>query len=179
MQRLEFYYSSSVKTYLKNKFSYLNHYQIPFLKKIVINRGFDDSCQTSKVLDTLLEELNLITCQFPNLTVSSFSIASFKVREGMPVGMRVTLRGPKMYAFLDRLINLTLPRIRDFQGLNPKSFDGCGNYNLGLKEQLMFPEIELDKVVKVKGFNISIITSTSNNFEAFELLKEMGMPFRV
>ena len=113
-------------------------------------RGFDDSCQNSKVLDVLLNEINLVSCQSASLTYSTRSIASFKVKEGMPVGMRVTLRGDKMYAFLDRLINLALPRIRDFQGLNPNSFDGKGNYNLGLKEQLMFPEIEFDKVLSYR-----------------------------
>lgn len=150
MQRLEAFYFQHVVPTLKSDFHFSNIYKVPRLNKIVINRGFDDSCQNSKVLEVLLNEINLITCQNPSLTISSRSIASFKVKEGMPVGMFVTLRGKKMYSFLDRLINLALPRIRDFQGLNPNSFDRYGNYNLGLREQLMFPEIEFDKVLRFR-----------------------------
>lgn len=150
MQRLENFYINQVVPFLKKNYSFENLHQIPKVRKVVINRGFDDSCQNSKVLDVLLNEINLVSCQSASLTYSTRSIASFKVKEGMPVGMRVTLRGDKMYAFLDRLINLALPRIRDFQGLNPNSFDGKGNYNLGLKEQLMFPEIEFDKVLSYR-----------------------------
>lgn len=133
--------------FFKSNYEFENIYQIPRLEKIVINRGFDDSCQNSKILEMLLTEINIVACQSPCLALSTYSIANFKVKKGLPVGMFVTLRGKKMYSFLDRLINLALPRIRDFQGLNPSAFDGRGNYNLGLKEQLMFPEIEFDKVL--------------------------------
>lgn len=146
MQRLEALYVQHVIPFFIEKYNFNNIYQIPKLEKIVINRGFDDSCQNSKTLDILLNEVNVIACQSPSLALSTRSIASFKLKKGVPVGMFVTLRGKKMYAFLDRLINLALPRIRDFQGLSPSSFDGKGNYNLGLKEQLVFPEIEFDKV---------------------------------
>ena len=146
MQRLEAVYYEHVIPFFKNNYNFQNIYQIPRLEKIVINRGFDDSSQNSKSLDIFLNELNVISCQYPSLALSTRSIANFKLRRGVPVGMFVTLRGKRMYSFLDRLINLVLPRIRDFQGLSPKSFDGRGNYNLGLREQLMFPEIEFDKV---------------------------------
>jgi large subunit ribosomal protein L5 len=154
-------------------------YEIPKLRKIVINRGFDDSCQSSKILDILIDELGCISCQYPKKTYARKSVATFKVKEGMAVGMFVTLRGKRMYAFLDRLINLSLPRIKDFQGLDPSSFDHFGNYNLGLKDQFIFPEIDFDKVSKVKGFNISIITNCKKDLDAYILLKQLGMPFKV
>jgi large subunit ribosomal protein L5 len=147
MQRLEAFYCKHVIPFFKQNYAFDNIYEVPRLKKIVVNRGFDDSCQNSKILEILLGELNLISCQCPSLSISNCSIANFKLKKGVPIGMFVTLRGKKMYAFLDRLINLALPRIRDFQGLNPLSFDSRGNYNLGLKEQLMFPEVEFDKVL--------------------------------
>ena len=147
MQRLEAVYNEHVIPFFKDTYNFNNLYEIPKLEKIVVNRGFDDSSQNSKSLDILLNELNIISCQSPFVSLSSRSIANFKLRKGVPVGMFVTLRGKRMYSFLDRLINLVLPRIRDFQGLNPNSFDGKGNYNLGLREQLMFPEIEFDKVL--------------------------------
>jgi large subunit ribosomal protein L5 len=146
MQRLEALYVRQVIPFFIEKYNFRNIYEIPKLEKIVINRGFDESCQNSKTLEILLNELNVISCQSPSLALSTTSIANFKLKKGVPVGMFVTLRGKRMYSFLDRLINLVLPRIRDFQGLNPSSFDGKGNYNLGLKEQLVFPEVDFDKV---------------------------------
>jgi len=177
MQRLKSFYLKEVSVKLKNKFSYKNINEIPKVQKIIINRGFNESCQNSKILDVLLNELSIISGQKAVLSVAKKAIASFKVKEGMPVGMFLTLRGDKMYSFLDRLINLSLPRIRDFQGLSPKSFDGLGNYNLGLSEQIMFPEVEFDKVVKVQGMDICIVTSAKTDAEALYLLKELGMPF--
>lgn len=178
MQRLETFYFTHVVTLFKSKYNLDNIYMIPRLEKIVINRGFDESCQNKKVLDVLLNEINLISSQSASLRNCGVSIANFKVKKKMPVGMTVTLRGTKMYSFLDRLINLSLPRVRDFQGLNPLAFDGRGNYNLGLKEVLMFPEVDFDKVVKVKGVNISIVFKNSTDIYSYVLLKELGMPFR-
>lgn len=177
MQRLRYFYLKNVVPKLKQEFHYVNVNQIPKITKIVINRGFDESCQNSKVLDVLLLELNVISGQRAVVTNAKKAIASFKVKEKMPVGMFLTLRGEKMYSFLDRLINLALPRIRDFQGIKFKSFDGCGNYSIGLSEQLMFPEIDFDKVNKVQGMDITIVTTCKNNQEAYILLKELGMPF--
>lgn len=177
MQRLKSIYINDVIPRLQEKFGYQNVNQIPKLKKIVINRGFDESCQNNKILDTLTAEINTISGQRTVISNSKKAIASFKVKEGMPVGMFLTLRGDKMYSFLDRLINLSLPRIRDFQGLSAKSFDGKGNYSFGLTEQMMFPEIDFDKVIKIKGMDICIVTSSKNDKEAYFLLKELGMPF--
>lgn len=177
MQRLKSFYLKNVVPTLQNKFNYKNVNQIPKVEKIIINRGFDESCQNSKVLDVLVNELNNISGQAPVVNKARKAIASFKVKENMPVGMSLTLRGDKMYSFLDRLINLALPRIRDFQGISSKSFDGHGNYSLGLSEQLMFPEIDFDKVVKVQGMDICIVTSSKTDKEAYFLLKELGLPF--
>lgn len=177
MQRLKSYYLKNVVPSLQNKFNYKNVNQIPRIEKIVINRGFDESCQSSKILDVLVNELNNISGQYPIINNAKKAIASFKVKENMPVGMSLTLRGDKMYSFLDRLINLALPRIRDFQGISNKSFDGHGNYSLGLSEQLMFPEIDFDKVIKVQGMDICIVTSSKSDKEAYFLLKELGLPF--
>lgn len=178
MQRLKSIYLKEVVPNLIQKFGYKNFYQIPKLKKIVLNRGFDESCQSNKILDALLSELSLIAGQHVVVTRAKKSIANFKLRENMPVGMSVTLRGDRMYSFLDRLINLSLPRIRDFQGLNNTSFDKKGNYSLGLSEQLMFPEVDFDKVSKLQGMDIVIVTSASSNEEARFLLKELGIPFK-
>jgi large subunit ribosomal protein L5 len=158
MHRLEAFYRENVIREIRKKygFYYTHPYRLPKLKKIVINRGFDESCQNSKILDVLLNELALISGQKPVISRAKKAIASFRVKENMPVGMFVTLRGYKMYGFLDRLINLSLPRIRDFQGINKKSFDGLGNCNFGLIEQSMFPEIDFDKLIKIQGMNISI-----------------------
>lgn len=177
MQRLKSFYRKEVVSNLQSEFNYSNVNQIPKIKKIVINRGFDESCQNSKILDILLTELSMISGQRAVVTLAKKAIASFKVKEKMPVGMFLTLRGEKMYSFLDRLINLALPRIRDFQGISIKSFDGCGNYNLGLSEQLMFPEVDFDKIIKIQGMDISIVTTARTDKEAYFLLKSLGMPF--
>lgn len=179
MQRLKFLYSTKIAPLLLKHFSYSNIHQVPKLKKIVVNRGFDESCQTAKILDLLLSEFTLITGQKTCIRRSRKAIANFKVRQNMPVGMIVTLRDQRMYSFLDRLINLALPRIRDFQGLNLKSFDGSGNYSLGLSEQLMFPEIEFDKISRIQGMDITIVTTAKNDNELYFLLKELGMPFKI
>jgi large subunit ribosomal protein L5 len=178
MQRLKNFYLLEVIPKLKNEFNYKNYYEIPRVKKIIINRGFDESCQNQKLLNILLNELTIISGQKAIITSSKQAIASFKIKENMPVGMFLTLRGDKMYGFLDRLINLSLPRIRDFQGLNLKSFDSHGNFNLGLNDQLLFPEIEFDKVINIQGMDISIVTTAKTDKEALFLLKQMGMPFK-
>ena len=178
MQRLKSFYIKNVKSALLKEFQYDNVNKIPKIEKIIINRGFDETCQNTKILEVLTNELSNISGQQPVITRAKKAIASFKVKENMPVGMFMTLRGEKMYSFLDRLINLSLPRIRDFQGINRKSFDGKGNYSLGLSEQLMFPEIEFDKVVKVKGMDISIVTNCKTDKEGYILLKLLGMPFK-
>lgn len=177
MQRLKSFYLKDVVPKLQEQFSYINVNEIPKISKIVINRGFDESCQNSKVLDILSSELNSISGQRAVISNAKKAIASFKVKENMPVGMFLTLRGDKMYSFLDRLINLALPRIRDFQGISSKSFDGCGNYSIGVNEQLMFPEIDFDKVNKIQGMDITIVTTCKSDKEAYILLKELGMPF--
>ena len=177
MQRLNSYYNKEVVPKIILKFGYKNVNQVPKIIKIVINRGFDESCQNSKILENLSNELSLITGQKSVIVSSKKAIAGFKVKENMPVSMFLTLRGTKMFSFLDRLINLALPRIRDFQGLNANAFDGFGNYNIGLSDQLMFPELDFDKIVKVKGMDITIVTSTSSDKEAYFLLSELGFPF--
>ena len=177
MQRLKEVYLKTVVPKLFEKFNYKNIHEVPKLNKIVVNRGFGELYQNSKLLDNSLQELTNITGQKPIITRSKKAIASFKVREGMPVGMSVTLRGDIMYGFFDRLVNLALPRIRDFQGVNHKSFDGFGNYSLGLKEQLMFPEIFFDQVDKLQGMDIVVVVKCKSNEESFYLLKELGMPF--
>lgn len=177
MQRLKSYYLKSVVPNLQEHFGYKNLNSVPVITKIVINRGFDESCQNTKVLEVLLNELNIISGQRAVITRAKKAIASFKVKENMSVGMFVTLRGEKMYSFLDRLINLSLPRIRDFQGLSRKSFDGKGNFSLGLTEQLMFPEVDFDKVFKLQGMDITIVTNCNNDDEAYLLLNQLGMPF--
>jgi len=178
MQRLKSFYLTEVVPALLETFSYKNVNQIPRIEKVIINRGFDESCENSKILDVLVNEMNVISGQRVVIARAKKAIASFKVKEGMPVGMFLTLRGEKMYSFLDRLINLALPRIRDFQGLNiNKGFDGKGNYTLGLSDQLMFPEIDFDKILKVQGMDITIVTSSKTDKEARFLLKRLGMPF--
>lgn len=178
MQRLKSFYLKEVTPILKKTYGYTNFYQIPKLKKIIVNRGFDESCQNSKILDLLVNELSLITGQHVIITRSKNSIANFKIRENMPVGMTVTLRGEKMYSFFDRLVNLSLPRIKDFSGVKNQSFDGNGNYSLSLPDQLMFPEVNYDQIVKIEGMDIVIVTSALNDNEAFFLLKQLGMPFK-
>ncbi len=179
VQRLKKLYSQAIIPKLAEQFNYKNTLQVPRIEKIVINRGLGDASQNTKLLDSSLNELTLIAGQKGIVTRSKKAIAGFKLRQKMPVGISITLRGEKMYGFLDRLINLALPRIRDFQGINPKSFDGHGNYSLGLEEQLMFPEIDYDKIDQIRGMDISLITSSKNDQEGLALLKQFGMPFQV
>jgi large subunit ribosomal protein L5 len=178
VQRLQQFYEKKIVPELTEQFHYTNKHQVPVLRKIVINRGLGDASQNAKILESCSTELSMITGQQGIMTRAKKAIAGFKLRQKMPVGVVVTLRGERMYAFLDRLINLALPRIRDFQGINPKSFDGHGNYSLGLDEQLMFPEIDYDKIDQVRGMDISIITSAPTDQEAQALLKSFGMPFK-
>ena len=171
-------YVEDVVPALKEKYNYQNVHQIPKLEKVVINMGVGEAVQNAKILDGAVEELTKIAGQKPVVTRAKKSIATYKLRAGMPIGCMVTLRGEKMYDFLTKLINVTLPRIRDFRGVSAKSFDGRGNYSLGIKEQLLFPEIKYDDVSVVKGMNISIITTANTDDEARELLAQLGMPFK-
>jgi len=161
-----------------DQFKYTNIHQVPKLVKVTVNRGLGEASQNAKALDSSINEIGIITGQKPVVTRAKKAIAGFKIRKGVPVGVMVTLRGDRMYDFLDRLINLALPRIRDFRGISPKSFDGRGNYSLGLREQLIFPEIEYDRIDQIRGMDISIITTANTDEEGRALLKEMGMPFR-
>lgn len=163
---------------LMKRFNYRSPMQVPRVEKVVINMGVGEAVQNPKVLDGAIEDLTLISGQKPVVTRAKKSIAGFKVREGMPIGCKVTLRGDRMYHFLEKLINIALPRVRDFRGISPKSFDGRGNYSLGLKEQLIFPEIDYDKVDRVRGMDVIIVTTAKTDEEARELLKALGMPFR-
>nr|YP_009367816.1 ribosomal protein L5 [Neodangemannia microcystis]ARK14780.1 ribosomal protein L5 [Neodangemannia microcystis] len=176
VQRIKEVYINTIVPKLMTEFNYKNRHEVPEVKKIVINRGLGEASQNSKILDASLQELSIIAGQRGVITRSKKSIAGFKLREKTPVGIVVTLRGERLYSFLDRLINLALPRIRDFQGVSSKSFDGFGNYSLGLEEQLMFPEIDYDKIDQVRGMDISIVTSAKTNAEGFALLKSFGMP---
>jgi len=178
MSQLKTYYDETVVPKLKEKFNYTNPMQIPKIQKIVINMGLGEAIHNIKIIDSAVEELKLISGQQPVVTRAKKSIASFKLREGMPIGCMVTLRKKRMYDFLDKLVNVALPRVRDFRGISGKAFDGAGNYSLGVKEQLIFPEIEYDKIDKIKGLNVSIVTTAKNNEEGKELLKLMGMPFK-
>ena len=177
MSRLSEEYKNTIKNKMMEKFHYLNMYQIPKISKIVLNMGVGEAKEDAKILDKAQEELALISGQRAVKTRAKKAIANFKIREGMPLGVSVTLRNKIMYEFLDRLINIAIPRIRDFRGLNPKSFDGNGNYTLGIKEQIIFPEINYDKIEKVRGLDITICTTSSKNAEALELLKNFNMPF--
>lgn len=178
MNRLQEKYQTSVRTELQNKFAYKSSMQIPRIEKIVINMGVGDAVANSKVLDDAVEELTIISGQKPVITKAKKSIANFKLREGMPIGCKVTLRGERMYQFLDKLVSIALPRVRDFHGVNPNAFDGRGNYTLGVKEQLIFPEINFDQVKKVRGMDIVIVTTAPTDEEGRTLLALMGMPFR-
>ena len=178
MNRLQEKYLTSVRAELAEKFAYKSTMQIPKIEKIVINMGCGDAVANAKVLDDAVEELTIITGQKPIITKAKKSIANFKLREGMPIGCKVTLRGERMYQFLDKLINIALPRVRDFHGINGNAFDGRGNYTLGVKEQLIFPEINFDKVKKVRGMDIVIVTTANTDEEGRTLLALMGMPFR-
>ena len=177
MARLKDYYEKEVAGALKEKFGYKNVMQIPKLDKIVVNIGAGDSKDNSKLLDAAVNELAIITGQKPIITTAKKSVSNFKVREGMKMGCKVTLRGNMMYEFLDRLFNIALPRVRDFRGINPNSFDGRGNYSMGIKEQLIFPEIEYDKIEKLRGMDIIMVTTAETDEEAKELLALMGAPF--
>lgn len=178
MATLKERYEKEIVPKLKEQFSYTNIHQVPKLVKVTINRGLGEASQNAKALESSLSEIAVITGQKPVVTRSKKAIAGFKIREGMPVGMTVTLRRERMYAFVDRLLNLALPRIRDFRGVNPKSFDGRGNYTLGVREQLIFPEVSYDKIDQIRGMDISIVTTAMTDEEGRALLKEMGMPFR-
>jgi large subunit ribosomal protein L5 len=175
--RLKETYTKEIAPAMAKKFGYKNVMQIPKLDKIVINMGVGEAKENSKVLESAVKDLETITGQKAILTRAKKSIANFKIREGMPIGCKVTLRGEKMYEFADRLINLSLPRVRDFRGVNPNAFDGRGNYSLGIKEQLIFPEIEYDKIDKVRGMDIIFVTTANTDEEARELLTLFGMPF--
>jgi len=177
-QRLKKQYVETIVPALMTKFQYKNSHQVPKIEKIVINRGIGSASQNQKMVDSALKELGMIAGQKGIITRSKKAIASFKLREQMPVGVSVTLRGNRMYGFLDRLIHLALPRVRDFQGINPRSFDKKGNYSLGLEEQLMFPEIEYDKIDQVRGMDISIVTTATKQEEGLTLLQEFGLPFK-
>jgi large subunit ribosomal protein L5 len=178
MSQLKTYYDETVVPKLKETFSYTNPMQIPKIEKIVLNMGLGEAIHNIKIIESAVEELKLISGQQPVVTRAKKSIAAFKLREGMPIGCMVTLRKNRMYDFLNKLINSALPRVRDFRGISGKAFDGAGNYSLGVKEQLIFPEIDYDKIDKIKGLNISIVTTAKSNEEGKELLKLMGMPFR-
>jgi len=176
--RLKAQYQTAVIPALVKEFGYQNVMAVPKLEKISINMGVGEATQTPKMMDGVANELSNIAGQRAVVTKAKKSVAAFKVREGMPIGCMVTLRGDRMYEFLDRLISISLPRVRDFRGISPKSFDGRGNYTLGLKDQLIFPEIDFNKVEKTKGMNISFTTTATTDAEALSLLKHLGMPFR-
>ncbi|MFZ1451501.1 MAG: 50S ribosomal protein L5 [Ferruginibacter sp.] len=176
--RLADKYKSEVVPALMKKFSYKTVMQAPRLTKICLNRGVNGAVTDKKLIDIAIDELTNITGQKAVATMSKKDISNFKLRKDMPIGARVTLRGVKMYEFLDRLVSVSLPRVRDFKGINDKSFDGRGNYTLGVTEQIIFPEIDIDKVNKITGLDITFVTTANTNEEAFELLKEMGMPFK-
>lgn len=178
MQQLKQKYNEQVRQQLMQQFGYSSIMAVPRIEKIVVNEGVGSSKEDSKAIDKAAKELGLITLQKPIITKAKKSISNFKLRQGMPVGLKVTLRGERMWVFLEKLINIGLPRIRDFRGINPNAFDGRGNYNLGIKEQLIFPEITYDMVDKVRGMDITIVTSAKTDEEARALLQAMGLPFR-
>lgn len=176
--RLKTQYDKEIKKKMMDKFKYQNVHQIPKLEKIIVNCITRDAVANAKIVDTVVEDLGAVTGQKPVVARAKKSIASFKLRQGQAIGAFVTLRGDNMYEFLDRLINFSLPRVKDFRGLSPKGFDGKGNYTMGLKEQIIFPEINFDKIDKVRGMGISFVTTATNNEEGRELMKQFGMPFR-
>ena len=178
MNRLKEKYNKEIITSLREKYNYKNVMEVPKLEKIVVNIGCGDATSNAKLLEAAMADLEIITGQKPVATKAKKSIAGFKLREGQAIGCKVTLRGEKMYNFLDKLISITLPRVRDFRGISNKAFDGRGNYTLGLTEQLIFPEIEYDNVVKVRGMDIVFVTSAKTDAEALDLLKGFGMPFK-
>jgi large subunit ribosomal protein L5 len=176
--RMKEYYQKAVVPALMDRFKYKNLMQVPGLEKIVINMGLGEAIQNPKILDSTQQEMAVIAGQWPVLRKARKSIASFKLREGMTIGCKVTLRRDRMYHFLDKLINVALPRVRDFRGVSPKGFDGRGNFSMGIKEQIIFPEINYDKIEKIRGMNITVVTSAKTDEEARELLGQLGMPFR-
>jgi large subunit ribosomal protein L5 len=178
MARLKALYESEIKKKMQEKFKFENVHQIPKLEKIIVNSVTREAVSNGKIVDTIVADLAAVTGQKPVVSRAKKSIASFKLRQGQALGAFVTLRGDQMYEFLDRLINLSLPRVKDFRGLSPKGFDGKGNYTMGLKEQIIFPEIDYDKIDKVRGMGISFVTTAANNEEGRELLAQFGMPFR-
>ena len=178
MARLFEQYKQEITPKMIEKFSYKSVMQIPKLEKVIINVGVGEAIQNPKALDGAVNDLTIITGQKPVITKAKKSIAGFKLREGMPIGCKVTLRGERMYDFVSRLVNIVLPRVRDFRGVSPQAFDGRGNYSLGIKEQTIFPEIDYDKIDKIRGLEVIIVTSAKTDEEARELLKSMGMPFR-
>lgn len=178
MARLKALYETEVRKALNEKFKYPNVHQIPKLEKIIVNCVTRDAVSNGKIVDSIVADLGAITGQKPVVARAKKSIASFKLRQDQALGAFVTLRGEQMYEFLDRLINLSLPRVKDFRGLSPKGFDGKGNYTMGLKEQIIFPEIDYDKIDKIRGMGISFVTTATNNEEGREMLKQFGMPFR-
>ena len=177
MSRLKEMYESEIKDAMVKKFGYKNVMEIPKLDKIVVNMGVGEAKENAKILEAAVKDMEAITGQKVVTTKAKNAVANFKIREGMPIGCKVTLRGEKMYEFADRLINLALPRVRDFRGVNPNAFDGCGNYALGIKEQIIFPEIEYDKVDKVRGMDVIFVTTAKTDEEARELLTLFNMPF--
>ena len=178
MARLQDRYKEEIVPVLKEKFGYRNVMQVPKLSKVVVNMGLGDAIENVKVLETAAAEIAIITGQKPVITKARKSIANFKLREGVPIGVMVTLRRDQMYHFLDKLIGIALPRVRDFKGVSPRGFDGRGNYTLGIREQIMFPEVNYDKIDKIRGMNITIVTTARTDEEGLELLRLMGMPFR-
>jgi large subunit ribosomal protein L5 len=178
MARLLDQYKAEIVPRLKEKFGYRNVMQVPRLSKVVVNMGLGDAIENAKVIETAAAEIGIITGQKPVVTKARKSIANFKLREGVPIGVMVTLRRDRMYHFLDKLIAIALPRVRDFKGVSTRGFDGRGNYTLGIKEQIMFPEVNYDKIDKIRGMNITIVTTARTDEEGLELLRLMGMPFR-
>ncbi len=178
MARLKNYYLKKVVPALIEEFNYKNPMQVPKMEKIVINMGLGEATQNAKIIDGAVQEMAMITGQKPVVTKAKKSIATFKLRQGMPIGCSVTLRKEIMYEFFDRLVNVALPKVRDFRGISPNAFDGRGNFSIGLQEQIIFPEIEYDKVEKIKGMNITIVTTAKTDEEARALLKLMGVPFK-
>ena len=178
MNRLQEKYSNEIVPSLREKYNYKSISELPKIEKIVVNMGVGDGASNSKLIEAAVEDLKIITGQKPVITRAKKAIAGFKIRAGQAIGCKVTLRGENMYNFLDKLISITLPRVRDFRGISPKSFDGRGNYTLGLNEQLIFSEIDYDNVVKVRGMDIVIVTTAKTNEEALDLLKGFGMPFK-
>lgn len=178
MARLKERYRKEIVPSLMKKHGYTNVMEVPRLEKIVVNRGVGEAIEDAKLMDSMVDELSQITGQRPVITRAKRSVAAFKLRQGMSIGCKVTLRGDRMYEFLDRLVNVALPRVRDFKGVSIKGMDGRGNFNLGLEEQIIFPEIEYDKVNKIKGMNVVFVTTARTNEESMSLLEELGMPFR-